>query len=191
MQPTSAFDFSIFARFLGPFDFLLNPNFWVGLYGGARWVGIILILALLGFFIYLLFQVWPFRMRWRVRAGFQAYRAPRQRYALEDTQKAMTQKKWAEIVRRVEGGAAGFSLAIIEADVLLEHTLGRIGIVGKNIAERLRSLAPDEISNINDVWEAHALRNRIAHEPGFVPAQDEVTRALAAYKKALQELDAL
>ncbi|MBI2038956.1 MAG: hypothetical protein HYT22_01585 [Candidatus Niyogibacteria bacterium] len=191
MQPFPAFDFSYLGQFLGPFDFLLKSDFWVGLYVGLRWVGIGLILLLLVSFVYLVFQVWPFRMRWRVRAGFQAYRAPRQRYALEDTQKIMTRKKWGEVIRRVEMGTAGFALAVIEADVLLEHTLGRIGIAGKNIAERLRSLAPDEVSDINAVWEAHALRNRIAHEPGFEPTREEVTRALAAYKKALEELDAL
>lgn len=191
MQPFPVFDFSSVGQFFGPFDFLFNPRFWIGLYVNARLIGIILIVLLVFLFMYLLVQVWPFGMRFKVRAGYQAFRAPRQRYALEDTQKIATRKKWEEIVRKLEMGAPGFSLAIIEADVLLEHTLGRIGIVGKNIAERLKALAPDELSNIRDVWGAHALRNRIAHEPGFQPPRDEVTRALAVYKKALEELDAM
>src|SRR3989344_5789065 len=191
MQPFPAFDFSYLGQFLGPFDFLFNANFLIGFYINARWVGVLLIMLLSGYFIYLVIQAWPFGMRFKVREGYRAYRAPKQRYTLEDTHKVATRKKWGEIVRKLETGAPGFSLAIIEADVLLEHTLGRMGIVGKNIAERLKALAPDELPNIRDVWDAHALRNRIAHEPGFQPSRTEVTKALAAYKTALEKLDAM
>ena len=185
-------DFSFIARLLGPLDFVLNGTFWEAFYFVLRASGFVLILFFFFLCIYVLIQIWPLRRHLRVREGYQAYSAPKQRYTMEDTQKLATRKRWAEIVKKVQTqGATGYALALIEADVLLEHTLGRIGIVGKNIAERLKTLSTDEISNINGVWDAHALRNRIAHESGFVPSSAEITQALSAYKQALEDLNAI
>ena len=191
MQPF-VFDLSPIAQFFGPVDFLVSGDFWLSLYIGFRWGSIALSIAFGALCAYVLIQIWPLRMRLRIREGHQAFMAPQQRFSVEDTHRVATRKKWEEIIRRVETqGPPGYSISIIEADVLLEHTLGRIGIAGRNIAERLRSLAPDELPNVNAVWEAHALRNRIAHEPNFVPSREETAKALAAYKEALTALDAM
>ena len=191
MQPF-AFDLSPIAQFFGPVDFLFSGNFWVSLYTGLRWGSIALSVASVVLAVYVLIQMWPLRMRLRIREGYQAFMAPQQRFTVEDTHKVATRKKWEEIIRRVETqGPSGYSISIIEADVLVEHTLGRIGIIGRNIAERLRSLAPEELPNVNAVWDAHALRNRIAHEPNFIPSKDETAKALSAYKEALESLDAM
>lgn len=183
------FDFEAIRSSAGSFGFLFEYGFWTKFYYFAR-----LILMYLGFFFLaasaLLFvKIWPFRSRFYVLEGHRAYKAPQKLLSFEEEQKRIARKKWDDIVRKAEaGGPAGYPMAIIEADVLLENSLGRMGFLGKNLAERLRSLAPSELPNVNDVWEAHKLRNKIAHEPDFRPSQDETTKALGTYKRALEDL---
>lgn len=183
------FDLEALKSGLGSFGFLLDYGFWTKFYYFTR-----LTLMYLGFFFLaasalLFLKIWPFRMRLYVFEGHRAYKAPQKQSSLEEEQKRASRRKWDEIVRKAEaGGPAGYPMAIIEADVLLENSLGRMGFLGKNLAERLRSLAPSELPNVNDVWEAHKLRNKIAHEPDFKPSQDETTKALGIYKKALEDL---
>ena len=41
------------------------------------------------------------------------------------------------------------------------------------------------IPDLDDVWRAHKLRNRIAHEPGLTLSYRDVESALAALEKAV------
>lgn len=177
---------------LGSFGFLLNLDFWRAFYVNLRSILIVLSVIFLVFSLWILIKIWPTRVRLYVLEGFRAYRAPKQTSTLIEEQKSTTRKKWAEIIQRVEtGDEKTYSLAMIEADRLLEDILGRMGFGGKNIAERLRSVMPSDLPSVGDVWEAHKLRNRIAHETDFTPAKEETMRALGAYKKALEELKAI
>lgn len=79
-------------------------------------------------------------------------------------------------------------LAIIEADRLLDGALKDIGYSGKSLAERLQNLKPWHIGNIQDVWDAHKLRNRIVHEPGARLSHYDAETAVKIYEKALKDL---
>ena len=46
-------------------------------------------------------------------------------------------------------------------------------------------------SDINGVWAAHKVRNRIAHEVDGSVNKSVATRMLAIYKKALRDLGAI
>lgn len=57
------------------------------------------------------------------------------------------------------------TLAIIEADKLVDTVLKRMGFNGDSMGERLRSsekLVPRNV--YNDMWEAHKVRNQLVHE---------------------------
>ena len=58
------------------------------------------------------------------------------------------------------------------------------------MGERMKS-ARDVWSNANNVWAAHKLRNRIAHETDVKVGYDNARRALAAYKQALKDVRAI
>ena len=181
--------FTSLESFLGPFGFLANADFWQKFYSSTRFAMIILSVVFLAGSIRVLIKIWPLRNRLYVFEGFRAYKAPQQKFVLEEEQKLTMRKKWNEIIKKAEvGGGREYSLAIIEADILIENVLGKMGIRGKNIAERLRGLAPGELSNVDEVWDAHKLRNKIAHEPDFSPSKDETMQALTTYKKGLEEL---
>lgn len=79
-------------------------------------------------------------------------------------------------------------LAIISADSLIDKILGLSGYHGENLGERLKKIEPSELDSLNDIWEAHKVRNRIAHEPDLHLSRDESIGALKRYEKVLKEL---
>lgn len=76
--------------------------------------------------------------------------------------------------------------ALIEADRLLDFVLKKRGYAG-SLGDKLKK-AEDAFSHADDIWKAHKLRNRVAHEVGFEVTEGEVRKAVSAYKQALWDL---
>lgn len=72
--------------------------------------------------------------------------------------------------------------AVLEGDKLLDLLLQKRGYKG-SLGEKLKR-AQGQLSNIQDLWDAHKLRNRIAHELDVKVEPRDAKRALAAYRKA-------
>jgi hypothetical protein len=72
--------------------------------------------------------------------------------------------------------------AVLEGDKLLDLLLQRRGFRG-SLGEKMKR-AQGHLSNIQDLWDAHKLRNRIAHELDAKVEPRDAKRALAAYRKA-------
>jgi len=53
--------------------------------------------------------------------------------------------------------------AVIEADVMLDEMLKNMGYAGDTLGERLKSIEGSDFETLNDAWEAHKIRNQIAH----------------------------
>ncbi len=85
---------------------------------------------------------------------------------------------------------SSFTLAIVDADKLLDRAMMEAGIPGKTMGERLKK-SGSRFSEINAIWHAHKLRNAIAHEPGFEITYQQSKNAVEAYKKALKDLGAI
>jgi len=77
--------------------------------------------------------------------------------------------------------------AILDADKLLSYALGCKGAVG-SLGERLKRYGR-LFSDLDSVWSAHKLRNRIAHELDGV-SKGECKVALKNFKRALNDLGA-
>ncbi len=81
-----------------------------------------------------------------------------------------------------------WKLAIIEADIVLDDTLKQRGYVGNSLGERLRSITPAQLSSIDDAWEAHKIRNRIAHDgTDFVLTKRMAEQTIAQYRRVFSE----
>jgi hypothetical protein len=103
-----------------------------------------------------------------------------------------TDKKWDSIIKKIEGEDEGnYKLAIIEADTMLDDVLKKIGFTGEDMGERLKQVTPQQISNIEEVWEAHKMRNKIAHQMEFRVSQSEAERAIEIYQRALEDLSGI
>lgn len=75
---------------------------------------------------------------------------------------------------------------ILEADKLLDFVLKKYNYSG-SVAEKLKQ-SSKLFSDLNGLWTAHKLRNRLAHEINFHPSEKEVRSALASFKRALLDL---
>ena len=101
------------------------------------------------------------------------------------------QSKWLSIESSLHrDSAASFAMAVINADKLLDLALRERGFSGKTMGERLKS-AKNNFSNINAIWSAHKMRNKIAHETEVKLNYDASRRALASFKQGLKDLGAI
>jgi hypothetical protein len=78
-------------------------------------------------------------------------------------------------------------MKILEADKLLDYTLASCGYAQNSLGEKLKIAGP-RFSDLNGVWSAHKLRNRLAHEMDFHLNANETRRALESFKKAIGDL---
>lgn len=98
--------------------------------------------------------------------------------------------RWLKITGNLNGGDSAMRLAILDADMLLDHALKERGLAGNTLGERMKS-GKDLFSDRNGIWIAHKLRNRLAHEDSVKLNLRLTNKVLDSYKKALKDLDAL
>lgn len=99
--------------------------------------------------------------------------------------------KWMTIEQSLKkDDHASFHLAVLNADKLLDHALRDSGFRGETMGERMKS-AKSKWSSPNGAWNAHKLRNRIAHETDAEVSYQEAARALHGFKQALKDLGAI
>ncbi len=81
-----------------------------------------------------------------------------------------------------------WKLAIIEADIILGKTLESLGYAGNTIGDKLKSASVTQFRSLQDAWDAHLIRNRIAHEGGdFVLTQRMAQEAIIKYERVFLE----
>lgn len=82
-----------------------------------------------------------------------------------------------------------WKLAIIEADIILDDVLKEKGYVGESLGERLKSLTSIQLASLNDAWEAHKIRNRIAHDGSdFILTKRIAQETIVKYQRVFAEL---
>ena len=84
---------------------------------------------------------------------------------------------------------AEWKLAVIEADNMLDDVVKQLRPVGENLGERLKSVSPSEFLSLDDAWEAHKIRNKIAHESGFVLTKPEARKTIERYGRVFEEFE--
>lgn len=106
-----------------------------------------------------------------------------------DTQKY--QSSWLAIENSLQrDNPSSYHLAVLEADKLVDQALRELHLRGENMGERMKS-AQKIWKHANNVWSAHKVRNRLAHETGAKLGHDEAMKALSAFKQALKDLGAI
>lgn len=107
------------------------------------------------------------------------------RHAHADTKNS----RWDIIQRRVtENSPESWRIAIIEADILLDETLTGAGYVGTSIGEKLKSANPQSFTTLQDAWEAHKVRNEIAHAGSdFILTKKSAQETLLRFERVFRE----
>jgi hypothetical protein len=126
-----------------------------------------------------------------IETGWFTLRADRFRHIVlqSNISKKHAQESWRRIEEQFyRGGESDLKVAILEADKLLNDALRDAGIMGIQLGDRLKRTNIGQIPNLNELWQAHKLRNQIAHEPNFRLKRDLAERALDIYKTTLTNL---
>lgn len=101
------------------------------------------------------------------------------------------EKTWRKTKARADTGLESeYKLAVMEADSILDDMLKRMGYHGETLGERLNALTPVTLSGIDQVKEAHQIRNNIIHDPDYRLSLDQTKKVLDAYEQALKDLEA-
>ena len=78
--------------------------------------------------------------------------------------------------------------AILEADIMLEDVLTTLGYQGEGIGEKLKRVEKGDMASLQDAWEAHLVRNKVAHDgAAFQLTQHDAQRVINQYKKVFEE----
>ncbi len=101
-------------------------------------------------------------------------------------------KRWGIILERANTPTPdNLRLAVMEGDALVDTFLKRNGYAGDTMADRLSTISSVEIKSLNSLWDAHRLRNILAHTPGAKVSETEARVALGAFERFLKELGAI
>ncbi len=74
---------------------------------------------------------------------------------------------------------------LLEADAVVAELLQLIGFPG-SMGDKLKK-GSTYLPDVDAVWRAHKLRNRIAHEPGLSIDPREAARAMAAFEAVIHK----
>lgn len=117
---------------------------------------------------------WPFKGRRRPDAALEQAKISFHQYwsQIDDL---VAHQQWRE--------------AVLQADIILDKALQWHKIAGNNLGERLKT-ASHQLTKptLDAAWQAHKVRNRLAHELHYRLTPAESYAALDNIKKVLKEL---
>ena len=98
-------------------------------------------------------------------------------------------KKWQSVMMHVDSpNISDWRQAIIQADIILGDILTKAGYHGAGIGEQLKGATKADFNTLDQAWEAHKIRNQIAHEGSdFSLPQHEAKRVINLYKQVFEE----
>lgn len=100
-------------------------------------------------------------------------------------------KRWEKIMELASSeNPKEWKLAILEADVLLDELVIKMGYQGENLGERMKGIEGSDFTTLEQAWEAHKVRNTIAHSSSdFILTQREARRIMDLYKQVFEEFE--
>lgn len=98
---------------------------------------------------------------------------------------------WLEIENSLDvNNQQSFQMTVLNADKLLGQALEELGVAGNTMGERMKTFGKG-FSNQDQVWQAHKIRNKIAHESNIKLNLKQVNAVLKCFKQALKDVGAI
>jgi hypothetical protein len=97
--------------------------------------------------------------------------------------------RWLSVIQNIESqNPNDWRQAILEADIMLDELVTRIGYRGESLGEKLKAVEPSDFMTIEQAWEAHKIRNLIAHAGSdFILTRREALRAIDLFRQVFEE----
>ena len=108
-----------------------------------------------------------------------------------DSAPEIVNEKWQKVLVHINSeNPSDWKLAILECDIMLSDILEKMGYMQPSIGDKLKSIEPSDFTNIEAAWEAHKIRNEIAHEGSeFLINEREAKRVIGLYELVFREFE--
>ncbi len=163
-------------------DFFTNSNMWATL---GVILGLIAILAI-AVIIFSLVRMREIQLHEKQELDHEIHEA-----LLRDKEKERDENpRWHYILTLIGSpNESDWRVAVIEADTMLEETLRNKGFEGDTVNELLEGARSSGYATVQSAWDAHLVRNRIAHDGSEYPlSQVEGRRVIKMYQNMFEEL---
>lgn len=100
-------------------------------------------------------------------------------------------ERWERVLKHINSDNPNdWRQAILEADTILDEVITRAGYPGETLGEKMRGIERGDIRTIDEAWEAHKVRNRIAHDGAeFGLTRRETLRIIELYRRVFEEFE--
>jgi hypothetical protein len=99
-------------------------------------------------------------------------------------------KEWKALKEKLDvAGDNDAAMMVIEADALADKALKIFGARGETMGERIKFISGPDFKSTEDLWEAHKMRNQIAHGDSAGIVYSDAVYAINKFEKALVELE--
>lgn len=107
----------------------------------------------------------------------------------KEAENELEHSRWGHVKGLVESASeSDWRQAIIEADIILEDVLTTAGFVGNSVGEKLKQASPQTFHTLRDAWDAHMVRNDIAHKGSSFQLTGQVAyRTIGKYQNVFEE----
>jgi len=100
-------------------------------------------------------------------------------------------KDWNNIKRRLlTRNETEFKLAVIEADLLVNEVLGRLGYAGKTLSEKLDLLRPGTFTSIDSIREADQVYQNLVNDPSYGLDYEQTKKVILIFEQGLKDVQA-
>ncbi len=124
-----------------------------------RFILPVLIVVLLGLYFYYWFKVRDLIDLERNRTYERIDRTQQHFY------KDVKNTRWERVVELFSSTVpSDWRMGVIEADAMLDSLLTSLGYSGATVAEKLKAVDRGNFPTLQDAWDAHLVRNKIAHD---------------------------
>jgi hypothetical protein len=98
-------------------------------------------------------------------------------------------RRWERVVSHLNSTSVNdWKFAILEADIILDELLDATGYRGETVSDKLKRVEASDFETLEFAWEAHKVRNTIAHEGSeFVISEREARRVIGLYQAVFEE----
>jgi hypothetical protein len=99
-----------------------------------------------------------------------------------------TNERWEHVNTLINSpNSSDWRLAIIEADIMLEDMLNTEGYHGESVGDKLKAVDRSDMLTLDQAWEAHKIRNNIAHNSDYSLNERDAKRAIMLYESVFKE----
>jgi len=109
-------------------------------------------------------------------------------FGVGDVGKYRQLRAWKHIIKRMKtNNPSNWKVAVLEADRLMDEILKSAGYRANTPDERFKQMEPHAFSSVDQIHEAHQIRNRVMREPDYTFAKEEALKVIRIYQQAFKE----